>query len=162
MRRRMRARMRACAAQSAASPAVGHSALQAARKSDKCKLRRASFEPGGPPCLHARPARRPPRRPSPGPNHNCGSRAPGAFYTLDLVFNFHVGFIGKFNGQKTLVMDGHAIARYYVTKGTFVVDLITACCWTAQVGRPRPLQLVCRALCLRARTSCTRRWPGTG
>ncbi len=69
MRRRMRARMRACAAQSAASPAVGHSALQAARKSDKCKLRRASCEPGGPPCLHARPARRPPRRPSPGPNH---------------------------------------------------------------------------------------------
>ncbi len=161
MRRRMRARMRACAAQSAASPAVGHSALQAARKSDKCKLRRASFEPGGPPCLHARPARRPPRRPSPGPNHNCGSRAPGAFYTLDLVFNFHVGFIGKFNGQKTLVMDGHAIARYYVTKGTFVVDLITACCWTAQVGRPGPLRSGCRALCLRARTSCTRRWPGT-
>ena len=58
----------------------------------------------------------------------------GFFYTLDLIFNFHVGFIGKFNTQKTLVMDGRAIARFYVTKGTFAVDCITACCWTAQVG----------------------------
>ena len=53
---------------------------------------------------------------------------------MDLVFNFHVGFIGKYNTQKTLVMDGRAIARYYVTKGTFVVDFITSCCWVAQVN----------------------------
>lgn len=58
----------------------------------------------------------------------------GFFYTVDLIFNFHVGFIGKFNTQKTLVMDGRAIARYYVTKGTFVVDFITSCCWLAQVN----------------------------
>ena len=58
----------------------------------------------------------------------------GFFYTLDLIFNFHVGFIGKYNTQKTLVMDGRAIARYYVTKGTFVVDFITTCCWLAQVS----------------------------
>lgn len=60
----------------------------------------------------------------------------GLLYTIDLFFNFHVGFIGKYNTQKTLVMDGRAIARYYVTKGTFIVDFITACCWTAQVGMP--------------------------
>ena len=53
---------------------------------------------------------------------------------MDMIFNFHVGFIGKFNTQKTLVMDGRAIARYYVTKGTFVVDFITSCCWVAQVN----------------------------
>ena len=57
----------------------------------------------------------------------------GFFYTCDMMFNFHVGFIGKYNTQKTLVMDGRAIARYYVTKGTFAVDFITACCWMAQV-----------------------------
>lgn len=67
------------------------------------------------------------------PRRAAPRRTAGAFYTTDLIFNFHVGFVGKFNTQKTLVMDGHAIARYYVTKGTFIVDLITACCWTAQV-----------------------------
>lgn len=62
----------------------------------------------------------------------------GFSYTVDMIFNFHVGFIGKFNTQKTLVMDGRAIARYYVTKGTFVVDFITACCWLAQVNGTLP------------------------
>ena len=61
--------------------------------------------------------------------------AAGFFYTCDLIFNFHVGFIGKYGTQKTLVMDGSAIARFYIFKGTFVVDFLTACCWTAQVGQ---------------------------
>ena len=65
-----------------------------------------------------------------------GHLAPaGFFYTCDLIFNFHVGFIGKYGTQKTLVMDGRAIARFYMFKGTFAVDFLTACCWTAQVGQ---------------------------
>ncbi len=160
MRKRMRARMRAAQHKTAASPAAGRAARQAARRAGApCGAPRSS-PGGGPACTRGPPGGRP-GAPPPGPNPNPGPRAPGAFYTLDLVFNFHVGFIGKFNGQKTLVMDGHAIARYYVTKGTFVVDLITACCWTAQVGPPgAPAAGAARRA--RARALCTRRWPGTG
>ena len=58
----------------------------------------------------------------------------GTFYFLEFCLGFHVGFVGICNGQRKLVMDGSAIARYYVLKGRCPIDLLTAVAWCAQVS----------------------------
>ena len=62
-----------------------------------------------------------------------GLRA-GAFYFVELLLGFHIGFVGRLNTRKKLIMDGKAVAWYYVTKGQFFVDTLTAVAWIAQVG----------------------------
>ena len=56
----------------------------------------------------------------------------GAFYFIDLCLGWHVGFIGKHNMNKKLVMDGRAVAWFYVWHGQFLVDIITAIAWITQ------------------------------
>ena len=63
--------------------------------------------------------------------HRCTA---GALYTVEWVLNFHIGFIGKHNTRRKLVMDGSAIARFYVTRGHFAIDFLTVLVWIAQVG----------------------------
>ena len=63
--------------------------------------------------------------------HACA----GALYFVDTCLGFHVGFLGKHNMAKKLVMDGRAIAWYYTARGNFPVDLITVIAWYAQVRR---------------------------
>lgn len=58
----------------------------------------------------------------------------GAFYFGELLLGFHVGFVGKLNARKKLVMDGKAVAWFYICRGQFYVDTITAVAWIAQVS----------------------------
>ena len=57
----------------------------------------------------------------------------GTFYFMELLLNFHIGFIAKYGTQKKLVIDGKATAWYYITQGQFFVDMLTAVAWIAQV-----------------------------
>ena len=52
---------------------------------------------------------------------------------MELCLGFHIGFVGKFMTRKKLVMDGKAVAWYYVRRGQFFVDTLTAVAWSAQV-----------------------------
>lgn len=58
----------------------------------------------------------------------------GAFYFVELCLGFHVGFVGKHNMAKKLIMDGKAVAWFYTVRGQFFVDAITAVAWVAQVS----------------------------
>ncbi|CAL8463823.1 g3357 [Coccomyxa elongata] len=57
----------------------------------------------------------------------------GTLYFAELLINFHVGFIGKYGAQKKIVLDGKAVAWYYITQGQFLVDTLTAIAWIAQI-----------------------------
>ncbi|BDA50689.1 probable potassium/sodium hyperpolarization-activated cyclic nucleotide-gated channel [Coccomyxa sp. Obi] len=57
----------------------------------------------------------------------------GTFYFVELCLNFHIGFIGKYGTQKRMIMDGKAVAWYYITQGQFFVDCITAVAYFAQI-----------------------------
>ncbi len=59
--------------------------------------------------------------------------AVGTLYFAELLINFHVGFIGKCGTHKKVVMDGKAVAHYYFTQGSFVVDALISAAWIAQV-----------------------------
>ena len=67
-----------------------------------------------------------------------GPASAGFFFFIEFLVNFHVGFIGKNNTRRKLIMDGRAIAWYYVTQGHFMVDLLTVIVWIAQ-ARPQCL-----------------------
>ena len=62
----------------------------------------------------------------------------GAFYFVELCLGWHVGFIGKHNMNKKLVMDGRAVAWFYVRHGQFLVDAITAIAWITQARMLAP------------------------
>ena len=62
---------------------------------------------------------------------------------MELWLGFHIGFVGKLNAKKKLIMDGKAVAWYYVQRGQFYVDALTAVAWIAQVLAP---SLSCAAL----------------
>lgn len=57
----------------------------------------------------------------------------GLFYAAEFLINFHVGFIGKNNTRRRLIMDGRAIAWFYIMKGHFFVDFLTVLVWIAQI-----------------------------
>ena len=63
---------------------------------------------------------------------SCHASA-GAFYFVELWLGFHIGFVGKLNTRKKLIMDGKAVAWFYVIRGQFFVDTLTAVAWIAQV-----------------------------
>jgi hypothetical protein len=68
----------------------------------------------------------------------CALPRTGFFYFVELCLGFHVGFMGKLGIRRKLIMDGKAIAWYYIFHGQFLVDTITAVAWFAQVRcRPR-------------------------
>jgi len=60
----------------------------------------------------------------------------GLFYAAEFLINFHVGFIGKNNTRRRLIMDGRAIAWFYIMKGHFFVDFLTVLVWIAQAPPP--------------------------
>lgn len=59
----------------------------------------------------------------------------GFFYFVELMLGFHVGFIGTYNAQQRLIMDGPGIARYYFFRGSCFTDLLAVVAWVAQVSR---------------------------
>ena len=52
---------------------------------------------------------------------------------MELCLGFHIGFVGKYMTRKKLVMDGKAVAWYYIKRGQFFVDTLTAVAWITQV-----------------------------
>ncbi|KAK9809148.1 hypothetical protein WJX72_010205 [[Myrmecia] bisecta] len=59
--------------------------------------------------------------------------AAGAVFGVDLFLGFQVGFVVTYNLRKKAIMDGRLIARYYIRKGTFLVDAISTIAWLAQI-----------------------------
>ncbi|KAK9804836.1 hypothetical protein WJX72_007920 [[Myrmecia] bisecta] len=57
----------------------------------------------------------------------------GCFYAVELGLGFHVGFVGRYNMQRKVIMDGRGIAWYYVLKGSFFIDLLTTLAWLTQI-----------------------------
>ncbi|KAK9814109.1 hypothetical protein WJX72_000796 [[Myrmecia] bisecta] len=57
----------------------------------------------------------------------------GAFYVVELVLGFHIGFVGTHALRRRVIMHGRAVAWYYMRHGTFFVDLITTVAWLGQV-----------------------------
>jgi hypothetical protein len=47
-----------------------------------------------------------------------------SFYLLDVVVQFQVGFIARWDTCRATVLDGPAAARFYVRHGTFFVDVL--------------------------------------
>ena len=74
----------------------------------------------------------------------------GVFFVVELGLGFHIGFVGTFNSQQRLVMDGPGIARYYILRGNCFSDSLAAVAWVAQV--PPSAWLAGLA----SRSSCTR------
>lgn len=64
---------------------------------------------------------------------------------MELWLGFHIGFVGRLNTRKKLVMDGKAVAWYYITRGQFLVDTLTAIAWIAQVRSERSVPM-CRGV----------------
>ena len=60
----------------------------------------------------------------------------GMVFFADLVLGFHTGYVVTFNFKRKVVMDGRLVAKFYVLRGTFVVDFLSTCAWITQVGRP--------------------------
>ncbi len=42
----------------------------------------------------------------------------------------------RYNLQRRIVMDGHIVARYYLTEGSMLVDVLSTTPAIVQVGRP--------------------------
>jgi len=47
-------------------------------------------------------------------------------YILDLLIEFHVGFIVKWDASSVTITDGRQVAKNYVLNGTFFIDLIAS------------------------------------
>ncbi len=56
----------------------------------------------------------------------------GLFFFIDLLLNFHVGYMASYNVHRKIIMDRRTIARLYVFHGTFWVDLISCGAWFTQ------------------------------
>ena len=57
----------------------------------------------------------------------------------------HLGFMGVCNGQRKLIMDGGAIARYYVLKGRAPIDALTTIASVAQVRHAFAHEALCQS-----------------
>ncbi|KAL4440121.1 hypothetical protein ABPG75_003122 [Micractinium tetrahymenae] len=56
----------------------------------------------------------------------------GLLFTVDIVFNFHVGYVVERGMQQRVVMSRAGIARLYCLRGTFLVDALSSFAWFAQ------------------------------
>eukprot|EP01025_Chloroclados_australasicus_P005746 TRINITY_DN11800_c0_g1_i1.p1 TRINITY_DN11800_c0_g1~~TRINITY_DN11800_c0_g1_i1.p1 ORF type:complete len:657 (-),score=55.60 TRINITY_DN11800_c0_g1_i1:655-2625(-) len=48
----------------------------------------------------------------------------GFVFTVDFFLNLHMAYVIKYHGQYTEVRDGKRIAYYYLTRGSFFVDIV--------------------------------------
>lgn len=60
----------------------------------------------------------------------------GSIFLVELYLGFHMGFVGTHNMRKRVIMNGKAVAWYYIWHDTFLVDLISA---AALIGQVRSL-----------------------
>ena len=60
----------------------------------------------------------------------------GLCYAIDMLLSVHVGFVVTYNLQKKIVLDGRQLLKYYLKKGSAVLDTLSVIPWIAQVGRP--------------------------
>lgn len=47
-------------------------------------------------------------------------------YICGILFDFHIGFIVKWDAASVVITDGWEVAKQYVRHGTFVIDVIAA------------------------------------
>jgi len=47
-------------------------------------------------------------------------------YICGILFDFHIGFIVKWDAASVVITDGWEVAKHYVRYGTFVIDVIAA------------------------------------
>eukprot|EP00192_Tetraselmis_astigmatica_P009484 CAMPEP_0117650336 /NCGR_PEP_ID=MMETSP0804-20121206/1485_1 /TAXON_ID=1074897 /ORGANISM="Tetraselmis astigmatica, Strain CCMP880" /LENGTH=819 /DNA_ID=CAMNT_0005456201 /DNA_START=188 /DNA_END=2647 /DNA_ORIENTATION=+ len=60
--------------------------------------------------------------------------AAGIIFMMALVLGFHIGVIAQNNLRQTVVKDGRLVARYYMHRGPFVIDLISSLVYLVQLG----------------------------
>jgi len=48
----------------------------------------------------------------------------GGIYLFDMFFQFHVGFMIRWQQETVTITDGIEIAKKYIRKGTFVIDFL--------------------------------------
>ena len=59
----------------------------------------------------------------------------GLLFFADLVLSFNVGYLAQHGGMRSvLVMDRAAVARLYMLRGAFLLDLLSVAAWFAQVA----------------------------
>lgn len=54
-------------------------------------------------------------------------------YIMDLFFEFHIGFIVRWDQSSITITDGHLVAKHYVQHGTFWIDFIASLPIIAQI-----------------------------
>lgn len=59
-------------------------------------------------------------------------------YPLDMLLQFHIGFLLRHNLKKQIVMRGRHVARYYVVHNTFIFDAIAMAALWIMVRTPAP------------------------
>ena len=70
-------------------------------------------------------------KPSPHPPNHAG-----VLFFMDVSLGFHTGYVVTNNFSKRVVMDGKLVARWYVTRGSFIVDFLSSLAWVTQVSLP--------------------------
>lgn len=49
-----------------------------------------------------------------------------SFYVVDMVFEFHTGFVAAYDIRRQLVMRRGFIAENYIRRGGFVIDTLSS------------------------------------
>jgi len=57
----------------------------------------------------------------------------GLVFIASLGIGFHTGFIAQNNLQQAVVTNGRHVAKYYMTRGTFVIDLVSSLVYIIQM-----------------------------
>ena len=57
----------------------------------------------------------------------------GLFFVVDMFLGFHTGYVITYNMRKRVVMDGKQVAKWYILRGSFFVDLLSSIAWVTQV-----------------------------
>ena len=52
---------------------------------------------------------------------------------VDMLLGFHTGYVISYNFRKRVVMNGRQVAKWYVLRGSFLVDLLSSIAWVTQV-----------------------------
>ena len=70
----------------------------------------------------------------PRPSTLAQRSLPGLFFTLDIIFSFHRAVVVRHKFRRRLLTDGRLVARAYVFRGTFLLDIVTTFPFWMQVG----------------------------
>lgn len=80
-------------------------------------------------------------------------------FVTSLVLGFHIAFVARHNLHQLLVLNGKYVAKFYILRGPFFVDLFAALSFAVQV-EARPVLWTKYLAALRDETRVQRDHPG--